>query len=249
MDMDELIKVTVAENGTKVVSARELHAFLESKNHFNDWISDQTERAMMVENEDFIKTIELTEKTEGSRLVKRELINYALTLNSAKEIAMLNGNEKGKEARQYFIECERKLLQPKELSRLDLIKLAMEAELENQELRKAKEISDKLLLEQKPKVEFYDEVANTTSSFDFQETSAMLKLGYGRNILFKKLRDCKILMNDNLPYIQYINSEYFIVVESKWMNPKTQATTAVNQTRCTQKGLEWLSKNKLNFKL
>lgn len=103
--------------------------------------------------------------------------------------------------------------------------------------------------EQAPKVEFYDQIADTTTSFDMQEVSAMLKLSYGRNVLFRKLRDAKILMRDNLPYRNLLDEGKFIVVESRWMNPKTEQATATTQTRITQKGLDWLQKNKDRLRL
>jgi len=103
--------------------------------------------------------------------------------------------------------------------------------------------------EQAPKVEFYNQVADTTSSFDMKEVSAMLKLSYGRNTLFRKLREANVLMDDNLPYRSHINNGYFIVVETKWMNPKTDQATATFQTRITQKGLDWLQRNQEKFRL
>lgn len=103
--------------------------------------------------------------------------------------------------------------------------------------------------EQAPKVEFYNQVADTTTSFDMQEVAAMLKLNYGRNILFRKLREASVLMEDNLPYRSHINNGYLLVVETKWMNPKTDQATATFQTRITQKGLDWLQKNQEKFRL
>ncbi len=104
------------------------------------------------------------------------------------------------------------------------------------------EKQEQLLLEQKPKVEFYDQVADTTRSFDMREVSAMLKLPYGRNKLFAELRTLGILMNDNLPYRNHIDNGNFIVVETNWLNPKTQNYIAEKQTRVTQKGLNYLQK-------
>lgn len=126
---------------------------------------------------------------------------------------------------------------PKELSKKEILLLALESE----ERAIAAETK---LLEAKPKVDFYDQVADTTTSFDMQEVSAMLKLNYGRNILFKKLRSAKVLMNDNLPYRNLLDDGKFIVVETKWMNHKTEQVTATTQTRITQKGLDWLQRNK-----
>ena len=101
-----------------------------------------------------------------------------------------------------------------------------------------------LLLEQAPKVEFYNQVADGLGTFDLREVSAMLKLSYGRNTLFRKLRDLEVLQEDNLPYRSYIDRGYFHVVETKWNNPKTEEVNLTKQTRITQKGLDWLVKNK-----
>lgn len=100
--MQELIKIT-EHNGSNVVSARELHNYLEVGANVNDWIKRQSERAMLEEGVDFISVPFLG--TSGQKG-----FDYALTLSSAKEIAMLNGGEKGKQARKYFIECEKKTL-------------------------------------------------------------------------------------------------------------------------------------------
>lgn len=111
--------------------------------------------------------------------------------------------------------------------------------------QKAKlEAQTKMLVEQKPKIDFYNQVADATGSFDMREVSALLKLPYGRNKLFAKLRADKILQEDNLPYRQFIDKQYFIVIESKWRNPKTEEVNITKQTRLTQKGLEYL-KSKL----
>ena len=97
----ELIKVSES-NGKNVVSARELHQFLEAGSNVNTWFKNQAERAMLTEGEDFIQIYE--QSTGG-----RPSVDYAISINSAKEIAMLNGGDKGKQARQYFIECDKQL--------------------------------------------------------------------------------------------------------------------------------------------
>jgi len=100
----ELIKIT-EQNGKKVVSARELHAFLEAGSNVNTWFKNQVERAMLIENEDFV-CVQISE-SEGRG--GQNKMDYAISINSAKEIAMLNGGDKGKQARTYFIECEKQL--------------------------------------------------------------------------------------------------------------------------------------------
>jgi phage anti-repressor protein len=99
----ELIKISERE-GQQIVSARELHAFLGNTDNPNTWFKRQAERAMLQDGEDFIAVLQ--ESTGG-----RPTQDYAIKLPAAKELAMLNGSEKGKQARLYFIECERKAKQ------------------------------------------------------------------------------------------------------------------------------------------
>ena len=103
--MQELIKISTTENGSQVVSARELHKFLESKQQFADWIKDRIDKYGFIENQDFEVFQNFMKNPNGGRPLKE----YALTLDMAKELAMVEGNEKGRQARRYFIECEKKL--------------------------------------------------------------------------------------------------------------------------------------------
>ena len=100
--MEELIKIEKREDGTQAVSARELHAFLEIKSKFSDWFKNRVSKYGFIENQDFAS---LSRNLENGG---RE-IEYALSLDTAKELAMVEGNSKGKQARQYFIEAEKQL--------------------------------------------------------------------------------------------------------------------------------------------
>lgn len=99
--MQELIKITTTESGSQVVSARELHEFLGSKQDFSTWIKARIDKYGFVSEIDFT----LHKFMEG-KVWKHE---YILTIDTAKELAMVEGNEKGRQARRYFIECEKKL--------------------------------------------------------------------------------------------------------------------------------------------
>lgn len=101
--MNELIAIRET-NGKRAVSARDLHLALEVQTKFTDWASRMFDYGF-TEGEDFISI--LGESTGG-----RPSIDYALSIDCAKEIAMLQRTEKGKEIRKYFIECEKKLAQP-----------------------------------------------------------------------------------------------------------------------------------------
>ncbi len=104
--MMELIKIKTNENGEQLVSGRELHEFLEVGTKYTQWFDEMTKYGF-VENVDYSTLNELSEKKEGSRFVKRTIINHAMTLDMAKEISMIQRTEKGKQARLYFIEVEK----------------------------------------------------------------------------------------------------------------------------------------------
>ena len=104
--MNELIKNEINENNELVVSGRELHKFLEVKTKYVDWIKRKIEDYGFVENVDFIETNEVSQNWEGSRMVKREKKNHIMKLSMAKEVAMTENNDKGRQARLYFIKCE-----------------------------------------------------------------------------------------------------------------------------------------------
>lgn len=106
-----IVPVYEGERG-QAVNARELHHFLEVGRDFTNWIKDRLEKFGFIENEDYIVFTENGENLTGGR-PKTE---YILTLDTAKEIAMVQNNEKGSQARKYFIAIEKKykqLLKPK----------------------------------------------------------------------------------------------------------------------------------------
>jgi len=107
---NELIPIGYQEiNGETVqtVNARDLHAFLGIGKVFGAWIQDRIKHYKFVNNQDFIVVFSNPGKnTKGGRPSK----DYHLTLDMAKEVAMAENNAKGREARRYFIECEKRLL-------------------------------------------------------------------------------------------------------------------------------------------
>lgn len=121
----ELIKIT-EKNGQKVVSARELHSWLEITERFNNWMDRQLQYG-------FIENIDYSGCKVFNTLAKQELGDYALSIDCAKEISMLQKSEKGKQARQYFIECEKQLLKPQTpQTYLEALKALVQSEEEKQ---------------------------------------------------------------------------------------------------------------------
>ena len=157
--MHELIAVTDRNLGdglVATVNARDLHAFLEVGKDFATWVKSRIEQYGFVENADFV-TFEAAPQNggAGNRGIR---IEYALTLDMAKELAMVERNDKGKQARQYFIECERRAkagpVIPQSLP--EALRLAAD-------LAEQKAIAEAALAAAKPKADALDRIATETA--------------------------------------------------------------------------------------
>lgn len=110
------------------VNARDLHAFLEVGRFFANWIKGRIEEYSFIENQDYIilrlpklATTHIDNPTRASSFNVR--IEYYLTLSMAKELCMVERNERGRQARLYFIECERRLKKIESEKKSDLTKV------------------------------------------------------------------------------------------------------------------------------
>ncbi|CDO46349.1 antA/AntB antirepressor family protein [Bartonella henselae] len=103
----DIHKTTIDGDIVQTVNARELHAFLEIGKDFSTWIKDRINKYNLLENQDYLVFTNFGENLQGGRPSK----DYHLTLSVAKELSMVENNKKGREARLYFIECERRLKQ------------------------------------------------------------------------------------------------------------------------------------------
>ena len=207
--MTELIKITTNENGNQVVSARELHKFLEVGKVFGAWITDRIEQFGFIENQDYTVYSEIGKNLKGGRPSKE----YALTLDMAKELSMIERSEKGKLARQYFIACEKKLKEVISNPQIYVPKTLPEA------LRAyADEVEKNQLLEEKikqdePKVEYFDNLIERDLMTNFRDTAK--ELGLKQQEFIQTLLDKSYIYRDkagNLkPYSQY--SDLFTLKE------------------------------------
>lgn len=111
--MNSLIAISEKEVGARYeqcVNGRDLHGFLEVGRDFATWIKHRIEIYKFQENQDFIFFPQLGEKYKIGRPRKgRPVGEYWLTIQTAKEFCMIERNEKGRQARKYFIECEKRL--------------------------------------------------------------------------------------------------------------------------------------------
>ncbi|EKY8361517.1 antA/AntB antirepressor family protein [Salmonella enterica] len=101
---------TINNESVLLCDARELHTFLGVGKRFASWITDRIEQYGFIENQDYIAISQNREIGHG-----RGKIDYHLTLDTAKETAMVERNEKGRQIRRYFIECEKQLRQQQTL--------------------------------------------------------------------------------------------------------------------------------------
>lgn len=99
-----LIPIYESKDGEKLIDARLLHDALENKRDYSDWIKQRIKRYKFIENIDFFKHHNFVEVGN----LKRPQIDYYLTIDMAKELCMVENNEKGRCIRKYFIEVEKR---------------------------------------------------------------------------------------------------------------------------------------------
>ena len=116
----ELIKI-IEREGRQLVSGRELHEFLEIRTKYKDWFRRMVEYGFE-EEIDFIRVAQ-KRATNNLKNPVTTVIDHAISIDMAKEISMIQRTEKGKIARQYFINCEKKLKEVKKLSPMELMEL------------------------------------------------------------------------------------------------------------------------------
>jgi len=106
------IQTTSRDNeSVPTVNARDLHAFLEVGKMFAHWIRDRIAKFGFVEGQDFVCTQGLSlPNSASSKSRAQRTTEYHITLDMAKELSMVERTSKGKQARQYFITCEKALL-------------------------------------------------------------------------------------------------------------------------------------------
>ena len=142
--MEGLIKVEINENQEPVISGRALHSFLEVATPYDKWFPRMVEYGF-TDGLDF--STFLSESTGG-----RPATDHAIRLDMAKEIAMIQRTEKGKQARQYFIQIEKDYNSPEKI----MARALQIAEKELSNLRLENKVQEQQIAELKPKASYYD---------------------------------------------------------------------------------------------
>lgn len=177
--MNELINIKTTETGEPSVSGRDLHEFLGVTTRYNDWFPRMVEYGF-TEGKDFNLLKNEQVRFEGKREVTRELIDHLLTIDMAKEIAMLQRTDRGKQARQYFIQVEKDYNSPEKI-------MARALRIAEKELSTLKLDVERM----KPKEIFADSVASSHTSILIGELAKILKANgheTGQKRLFETLR-------------------------------------------------------------
>lgn len=212
--MQELITLhNVNFDGTEqqTVNARELHAFLEVGKDFSTWLKDRIEKYGFVEDLDFVKID--SPKLGNQRGGDRRSIEYHISLSMAKELCMVERNEKGKQARLYFIECEKiakQKTQPIAIPQTlpEALRLAADLAEKNQKLLEEQKINA-------PKVEFTDRVVTDNNAMTI--TKAAKLIGYPPRKFKDYIRQVGWLYaNADTPMQHVITSGYMVLRYAHW---------------------------------
>ena len=231
--MNELIPI-IYHNDDPAVSARDLHEFLEVGTAYKDWFPRMCEYGFSHGIDFNPLKIERVQQ-EGNRMVSRMVDDAILTIDMAKEICMLQRNEKGKIARQYFLQLEKDWNSPEKV------------------MARALRIADKRIkaLEAKteadrPKVLFADSVTASKSSILVGEMAKLLKqngVHTDQNRLFETLREKGFLIKRqgsdyNMPTQKSMEMGLFEIKET--VINHSDGHTSVNKTpKVTGKGQQY----------
>lgn len=211
--MQELIALNTVEfdgSEQQTVNARELHEFLEVGKDFSTWLKDRIEKYDFIENVDYVRFSPESGKTPYGG---RPSVEYHISLSMAKELCMVERNEKGKQARQYFIECERVAKQ--KLTAQPALPSYSEAlrQLADQ-IDHNKELQEKIE-QDKPKVEYCDQIVADNGSMTI--TKAAKVIGYPPRKFKDYIRQIGWLYaNADTPMQHVITSGYMVLRYAHW---------------------------------
>lgn len=239
--MNPLIAITeqtLGDNLVPTVDARELHTFLEVGKVFGAWIQDRIQQYGFVENQDFGVFSETGKNPSGGRPTK----DYALSLDMAKELAMVERNWRGRQARKYFIECEKRLREQRQNTALDLrdplrlTEVALQLTGLVRELVEERKATAAALANQAPKAEFYDAFVEADGLYTLQNAGRALHLPPNKFISWLKTFALFYQGGSLVPYRQFIERGQFEVRSVRVGEDKVRC-----QAYITPKGLTTLA--------
>ena len=235
--METLINIK-ENNGQIAVSARELYECLGyDKSQFSRWAKKNIiENPYAIENEDWTG---FDINVEGNTVK-----DYVLSIDFSKKCCMLSKTSVGEKVRNYFIEVEKqsqgKYSIPQSFSEALMLAANQAEMIEKQQIALSK--ASKEIQTLQPKADLMDKVLDCGEKIDVGQAAKILKLPYGRNKLFAKLREEGIFFkNRNEPKQQYIDLKYFDVFE-QYIDRDSHNGFTVIKVLVTQKGLAFLNR-------
>lgn len=247
----------IEHDGKQAVNARELHQKLGSKQQFANWIRNRIEKYGFVENQDFCSFNKVIKRENGATTVTE----YALSLDMAKELCMVENNEKGRMIRKYFIEVEKKartqnpfaipqtysealLLAANQAKQIEKQQLALEQKkIENDKLVADGKRKDATIVRMKPKEVFTDAVAGSKGNCLVGEVAKLItQNGYkiGEKQFFAWLRDNGYLGKKgeryNIPNQQYMGKNPFFYIKRGVRQGDNGVLHTTSTTMLTPKG-------------
>lgn len=224
--MKDLIKIEINENQEPIVNGRELHEALGVQTRYNDWFNRMCEYGFS-EGNDFCSI--LSKSTGG-----RPEINHAIKLDMAKEIAMIQRNEKGKEVRQYFIQVEKDFNSPEKI----MARALMLADKQIKTLQLENTQQKQIIGELKPKADYLDTILKNKSIMTV--TAIAKDYGMSATQFNKKLHQLGVQFKQSeqwFLYRQYQNCGY--------THSKTTEITHKDGTKELKLNTEWTQKGRL----
>jgi len=222
------------------VSAQALYAWLENPQDFSSWIAARIAQFGFVRDTDFaLREMPETDR-RGLRGLK-ERTDYYLTLDMAKGLALVERNEKGRQARQYLIASERRL--KANSTGVDALRGALSDPRQLRTLLLG--FTERLIAlevkaaEDAQKLAFQEAIPEATNTQSIQSVAKVL--GIGSVKFFEWLRRAGILMHNNLPYQCHIDSGYFKVVQRSFIGKNDQKQLYA-RTLVTGKGFAYLQR-------
>jgi len=237
--MNELIQLhthQLGENNVQTVNARELHAFLEVGKVFAAWIQERITQFDFVDGQDYVVTVS---KTGIRQNVTQK--DYHLTLDMAKELSMVERNAKGKQARQYFIECERRV---KSVTAPAIPQTLPEALRLAADLAEQKSKAEAALAIAAPKAEALDRISASDEAVTM--TQAAKLLGIKRETLTNYLHANGWVYRQNgawVAYDQHIKNGRLQFKEARYTDQKTGQEHYSPYCHILPKGLALLARH------
>lgn len=231
--MNELI-ISNLDSADMKVSGRHLHMFLQVKTRYNDWFARMLEYGFQ-EGKDYYS--KMSNRSDGK--AGKPQMNHELTLDMAKELCMLQRTDRGKEARQYFIQVEKEWNSPEKLMARALIAANKQLEFKSQQVKQLTETcsqQQQVIGELKPKADYVDKILKSDSLVTITQIAKDYGMsGQGMN---KVLHDLHIIYSCNKQWLLYSQHQAKGYTFSETVDiPREDGTTkVVMNTKWTQKG-------------